>query len=114
MLSARRQIQLGYRPGAWQRVLARVPWWLVIIASAAAFVLFSMLSSARYVDALRYLVRGAGLTIFLSITSYALALVLGLVAGLGRVSRRPLLNTLATIYVEVVRGEIGRASCRER
>ena len=104
MLTARSQLQLRYHPGALHRAVARVPWWLLIIATSAAFILFSMLSSDRYVDALRYLVRGVGLTMLLSVTSYAAALLLGLLAGLGRVSKQPVLHTLATIYVEVVRG----------
>jgi polar amino acid transport system permease protein len=104
MAGARSEAQIRRRSRAWNDALARVPWWLVIILVIGAFVLFSMLSSERYVSAFAYLVRGVGLTIFLSIISYALALVLGLVAGLGRVARNTLVYTLATIYVEVVRG----------
>ena len=105
MAGARSEVQLSRRsPSAFARLVAQIPWWLVIILVAGALVLFSMLSQERYVNALRYLVRGVGLTVFLSITSYAVALVLGLIAGLGRVSRNKILNTLATIYVEIVRG----------
>jgi polar amino acid transport system permease protein len=36
--------------------------------------------------------------------SYAIALVLGLLAGLGRISRSVVFNNLATLYVELIRG----------
>jgi polar amino acid transport system permease protein len=43
-------------------------------------------------------------TVYLAVVSYAIALVLGLIAGLGRVSRNTILYTLATLYVEVIHG----------
>ena len=100
----RSEMRPGRRGGTWSRLVATTPWWLVIILVAAAFVLFSMLTDARYVDTLRYLIGGVGLTVLLSVTSYAAALVLGLLAGLGRVSRNGILYTIATVYVEIVRG----------
>jgi len=104
MAGARSDVQIGRRGATWSRVVAATPWWLVIILVAGGVVLFSMLTNARYVDALRYLIRGVGLTVLLSVSSYAAAMVLGLVAGLGRVSRSRLLYTISTVYVEIVRG----------
>jgi His/Glu/Gln/Arg/opine family amino acid ABC transporter permease subunit len=40
----------------------------------------------------------------ISVVAYAIALIIGLIAGLGRVSRNKVLYTLATVYVELVRG----------
>lgn len=104
MAGARSEVTLARNASSWSRVLSRAPWWLIIILVAGAFALFSMLTNERYTTALRYLIRGVGLTIYLSVVSYAIALVLGLVAGLGRVSRNAVTYTLATLYVEVVRG----------
>jgi polar amino acid transport system permease protein len=104
MAGARTDVELPRRNQRWSTTLNRIPWWLVIILIAGGFVLYSMLISERYVASLTYLLRGVRLTIFLTIASYAIALVIGLVAGLGRVSRNPILNTLATVYVEIVRG----------
>jgi polar amino acid transport system permease protein len=104
MAGARSEVKLARRPSDWTRVAARVPWWLVIILIVGAFVLFSMLTDEKYTRALTYLIRGVGLTVLISVISYAVALVLGLIAGLGRVSRNSVLYTLATLYVEVVRG----------
>jgi polar amino acid transport system permease protein len=104
MAGAQTEIPVGRPSSAFSRAVGQTPWWLVIIAVAGAFVLFSMLSQERYVSALRYLLSGVGLTVFLSVVSYAVALVLGLVAGLGRVSRNKIFYTVATLYVEIVRG----------
>src|SRR5437867_8606133 len=55
-------------------------------------------------DVMTYLVTGALMTIKLSIVSITLGLVLGLIAALACLSRRPWLRRTATTYVEVIRG----------
>lgn len=104
MAGARSDVKLARRSSDWSRMAARVPWWLIIILIVGAFVLFSMLTDEKYTRALTYLIRGVGLTVLISVISYAAALVLGLIAGLGRVSRNTAIHTVATLYVEVVRG----------
>lgn len=95
----------GGRAEAWSSaIFARTPWWLLIILLGVAYVLYSMFQEEKYVDALTYLVRGVGLTLVLAVVSYAIALVLGLIAGLGRVARNSILYTIATVYVEIIRG----------
>lgn len=51
-----------------------------------------------------YLLVGAKTTILLSLVSMALALVLGLLAALARLSRHAPLRWLSNIYVEIIRG----------
>ncbi len=87
-----------------QSRLARVPWWLIIVAIAGIVVILAMLQNASYSRALTYLVQGVGTTVYISVVAYAIALVVGLIAGLGRVSRNPVIYTIATLYVEVMRG----------
>jgi polar amino acid transport system permease protein len=50
------------------------------------------------------LLRGLGVTVLVSLGAMAVALPLGLLGGLARLSRRPALRQLGAIYVEVVRG----------
>jgi polar amino acid transport system permease protein len=50
------------------------------------------------------LLHGLWLTLEISALSLVFALLLGLVVGLGRVSRNPAARDLATVYVEVIRG----------
>jgi polar amino acid transport system permease protein len=47
---------------------------------------------------------GVSLTIKTTLSAFALALGLGLIGGLGRVSKNPILYAVATLYVEVIRG----------
>lgn len=51
-----------------------------------------------------FLFQGALVTIVISIASMILAVILGLIGALGRLSRFAPLRWLATVYVEVVRG----------
>src|SRR5216683_4589789 len=50
------------------------------------------------------LLAGAGLTIFLSVSSIILATIFGFIGALGRLSRFAPFRWLAAIYVEVIRG----------
>ncbi len=51
-----------------------------------------------------YLLEGAVITLELSVLSMGLGLVLGLIVAVARLSRSRILRTIATIYVEVIRG----------
>jgi polar amino acid transport system permease protein len=104
MAGARSEPQLSPIRSSRSARLINAPWWLLIILLIGALVIYSMLQEERYVNALTFLLRGVRLTLILSIASYAIALVLGLIAGLGRVSRNVVFYTLATLYVEVIRG----------
>jgi polar amino acid transport system permease protein len=48
--------------------------------------------------------KGLWLTLLVTVVSYGLALVIGLILGLMRVSKNPILFHVATFYVELVRG----------
>ncbi|RJQ41472.1 MAG: ABC transporter permease subunit [Nitrospiraceae bacterium] len=50
------------------------------------------------------LLKGAGITILISVVSMALAIILGLVLAILRLYGRPPLNALATAYIEIYRG----------
>jgi polar amino acid transport system permease protein len=60
--------------------------------------------SPDYQDAFLFLIEGVRLTIIVTLVSFTIALLLGLIAGLGRVSQNVVFRTLSTLYVEVVRG----------
>ncbi len=82
----------------------RLPYWLIILLIFFLVTLFSILSSETYLSALKFIASGIRLTVFISVGAYIIALILGLIIGLGRVSKNPILYTLATLYVEVMRG----------
>jgi polar amino acid transport system permease protein len=51
-----------------------------------------------------FLADGARVTVAITVVSYLCILIVGLLAGLGRIARNPLIRGVASIYVEVVRG----------
>ncbi|MDH7485667.1 MAG: amino acid ABC transporter permease [Anaerolineae bacterium] len=84
--------------------LADVPWWVVIIILIGIYVTFAVLSNERYIEAFRFILPGVKITMQVTVLAYALALVIGLIAGLMRVSKNPVLYALSTLYVEIIRG----------
>ena len=57
-----------------------------------------------YLAIFKFLPDGIVVTFQVTIASIFLALILGLIAGLGRISRNRLFNLVASIYIEVIRG----------
>jgi polar amino acid transport system permease protein len=84
--------------------LEKWPWWALIIALAALFIVYSIFNSPSYQDAFSFIREGIGTTIRVTLTAYSFAIVGGLFLGLGRVSKNPIYYNFATLYVELMRG----------
>ena len=82
----------------------RVPWWAIVIAILGVVVGYSVLTSEAYLKVIRFVMEGIKLTLQTTVLAFALALILGLIGGLGRVSKNPILYAIATLYVELIRG----------
>ena len=87
------------------------PWWLVgmlvIIAAMVAAIVFSK----EYQEAFERIfpfplnwTEGIAVTLYLTVASFIVALGLGLVLGLARLSKRPLVSNIAAVYIEFIRG----------
>jgi polar amino acid transport system permease protein len=74
---------------------------MILIAIWTAYFIFTR---ENYREAFDFIKAGLSTAIVISLTSYTIAVVLGLLAGLGRISRNVVLNNLATLYVELIRG----------
>ncbi len=83
---------------------ARVPWWVVIVVIFGIIIAYSVLTSEAYLKVFDFVLDGVKLTLQATGMAFVLALVLGLLGGLGRVSKNPFLYAMATLYVEVIRG----------
>jgi len=57
-----------------------------------------------YWKALLFLPDGLLITFQITVASVAIAVPIGLFAGLGRLSKNPFINAIASIYVEIIRG----------
>jgi polar amino acid transport system permease protein len=85
-------------------LLARVPGWIILLIVASIFVLYSFAGSPKYQETLQLLKSGILLTIQISLMSLVIALAIGMVAGLARASRNPVISFPFGLYVEVLRG----------
>jgi polar amino acid transport system permease protein len=103
-MSAQIETKISSGPGGFSFSFNKLPYWLIILLIFFIITLYAILSSETYRSALIFIIKGVQLTIFISVAAYAAALVLGLVVGLGRVSKNPVIYTLASLYVEVLRG----------
>lgn len=64
----------------------------------------SLNDTENYFEAFEFIVVGLTITIRVSIFAYMFALIFGLFAGLGRISSNKVMNNVATLYVELIRG----------
>jgi polar amino acid transport system permease protein len=79
-------------------------WWF-LVAGVIALILFLVISQPDpYRRVLIFVQDGLRVTLLVTITSFFLVLVLGLISGLGRLSKNPIISGIASVYVEIVRG----------
>lgn len=85
-------------------VLARIPLWLVVTLLLGVFFLWVLLTDPNYEVIFGAILQGVGITVRVTLIAYAVAMVLGLLIGLARVSSRRLTREAATFYIEIIRG----------
>ena len=89
----------------WTRFdVSTFPWWVLIVVVVGLYVTIGVLTSPQYRDVFQFIIPGLRVTLQATFTAYGLALIIGLVAGLMRVSRNPVLYAVSTLYVEIIRG----------
>ena len=87
--------------GAASRIDAR--WWLVTGTILLIIVLVTLMPDP-YMRIVRFVSDGIGVTLSITVLSFIVTLFVGMVGGLGRLSKNPLVNGISTLYVELVRG----------
>jgi polar amino acid transport system permease protein len=73
-------------------------------AVAVIIVLLAVLSPNPYWDILRFVSDGILMTILLTLVSFVFIIIVGIIGGLGRIAKNPVIHFLSTIYVEIFRG----------
>ena len=81
-----------------------IPWWFVALILIALLAAYNILSRQNYRDALIFIKAGLTITAITSLISYGIAVVIGLLTGLSRISSNIFLNNLGRLYVELIRG----------
>jgi len=82
----------------------QIPYWLLAAILLALLAIWSIVVNGDYAVIFRALRQGVLVTLWVSVVSFLLAVVLGLAIALARVSRFRLLREAATFYIEIVRG----------
>ena len=81
-----------------------IPYWLLAIVLLGVIFTWLITSDGDYAKIFRALRQGVLVTLWVSFVAFALAIALGLLVALGRLSRFRVLREVSTFYVEVVRG----------
>jgi polar amino acid transport system permease protein len=81
-----------------------VPYWLLAAVFLAVLFAWLIAADGDYAVIFWALRRGIVVTLWVSIVAFALAMALGLILALARLSRRRLWREVATFVIEIVRG----------
>lgn len=84
--------------------LSRLPWWLLFASLLAVLFLWQIVSSDNYTIIFHALKKGMSVTLFVALTAFILATMLGLAVALMRISRFRVVREVATFYIEIIRG----------
>jgi His/Glu/Gln/Arg/opine family amino acid ABC transporter permease subunit len=95
------------------QVLRDFPWWAVIIVFVGFLFVYTVITDVKYQETMNVLIfgrptataiEGIRLTARITLISFGIAVLIGLVTGLARISKNVIIYNLATFYVEVIRG----------
>jgi polar amino acid transport system permease protein len=84
--------------------LKRLPWWALLVLLLGVSLVYAITTLPNYTDAFEFIAPGLKVTLIASVAAFIIALVMGLIVGLGRISTNVIAYNLSTFYVEVVRG----------
>ncbi len=97
------QEELSRVPGA--ELSSRLdPWWWLVAGVAVLIILLLVFKADPYWKILLFVRDGLAITVILTVASFIFIIILGLVGGLGRIAKNPVIHLIATLYVEIVRG----------
>lgn len=90
--------------GSLEERLHNFPWWFPALILIAIWSFYTIFTTENYREAFEFIQIGLTITITTALAAYAIALVIGLLAGLGRLSKNVVIRNIATLYVEIIRG----------
>ncbi len=79
-------------------------WRVAFFGAIAIIVYLAVFRPDPYLAIMKFVPDGILVTFEVTVLSIILALVIGLFTGLGRIAKNPLINGIASLYVEVIRG----------
>jgi polar amino acid transport system permease protein len=90
---------MGAEPS--ERIDAR--WWMVAVV-IILIILLAVFSPDPYYRVIAFVSDGIGVTLGVTVVSFLLTLIVGMIGGLGRLAKNPLIYGFFTLYVEIIRG----------
>jgi polar amino acid transport system permease protein len=84
--------------------LANIPWWALILAASGLILIYLILSDQNYYETFIFLQAGVAITLRITLIAFPISTVIGLLTGLARMSKNVIPYTIATLYIEVIRG----------
>lgn len=88
--------------GGWS--WSEFPWWLVGIALTVAFILVEVLTDETWREGFDFIILGLPLTLILTAGGFVIAIGLGLIVALARLSNNTVVRNLSMYYIELIRG----------
>ncbi len=80
------------------------PYWLVFTIGLSGYLFYRILTNDLYTQIQATLLKGAGITIFVTLVAFSLAASAGLLLALGSLSRFVIVRQLSRFYIEIIRG----------
>lgn len=90
-------------PGAEPSARIDAWWWLVLVVIALLVILL-LAQPDPYFNIFKFVLDGLGVTVFVTVISFIFILLLGLLGGLGRLSKNKIIYGISSLYVEIIRG----------
>ncbi len=84
--------------------MANWPWWLLVAIAIGLLIAFQIITDEKTGAIFDFLKAGFWVTLRVALTAYTLAIVIGLVTGLARVSKNRFFYNVSSFYVELIRG----------
>ena len=80
------------------------PWWLLATLGIGLWLGFRIVTDSLYSEVFAILVRGIGVTAFVTLTAFSMASALGLLLAAAVLSPSVILRQFARFYIEIMRG----------
>lgn len=80
------------------------PWWFLGIVAVIAFPVIKILTDSTWREGFDFIKEGLTLTVTVTVGGFVIAMVVGLIVAVGRMSKNVVAKNLAMFYIELIRG----------
>jgi len=80
------------------------PWWWLVALAAGIIGILCIFKPDPFLNIFLFVRNGIGISALITVVSFVFVLIVGMLGGLGRLSKNRIINLIATLYVELIRG----------